>query len=79
MARNSKKQPFAYAKKGSDGKWYHWTALAGKLAAGVALGGGAVLGKWLFGDVLFDMVRFGLSSDVVNEIKRWFGAEETKR
>ena len=22
------KQPFAYAKRGSDGKWYHWTSLA---------------------------------------------------
>lgn len=31
----SKEQPFAYAKKGTDGKWYHWRKLAG---VGVTIG-----------------------------------------
>lgn len=26
--KSARKQPFAYAKRGQDGRWYHWRQLA---------------------------------------------------
>lgn len=68
----AKKQPYAYAKKGNDGKWYHWRVLGGRLAQGAALGIGFGLGKLLFGNIFSDIFEGGLVGDVVEEIKGWF-------
>lgn len=68
---NRKKQPFAYARRGDDGKWYHWTALAGKLAQGAALGVGFGLAKWLIGDWA-GMFGAGFIGDAVDDIKNFF-------
>lgn len=59
-----KKQPFAYAKKGDNGKWYHWTQLAGKLAQGILLGSGFTLAKWFISSDFF--------TDIFEDVKSCF-------
>lgn len=72
----SNKQAFPYAKRGSDGKWYHWTALvAGKLAQGAALGVGFGLAKWLIGD-WSGMFGAGFVGDAINDVKGFFTGEQ---
>ena len=74
MARKSKKQPYAYAKRGADGKWHHWRHLASAVAKGAALGGGIMLGKLLFGDVISLFGLQGLTKDLfdgVGDLFRW--------
>lgn len=70
------KQPFAYAKKGANGKWYHWTKLAGRVAGGLAQGAAFGLGfgltKWLFGDAISQFGLTGLTGDIVRGVKDLF-------
>lgn len=68
-----KKQPYAYAKRGPDGAWRHWTAYVAEAAVkGLALAGGLALGKWLLGGIgeLFSL--HGLTGDIVSSVKGLF-------
>jgi hypothetical protein len=75
-SRGGKHQPYAYAKKGDDGKWYHWTKLAGRVAGGLAQGAAFGLGfsltKWLFGDAISQFGLAGLTGDIVRGVKDLF-------
>ena len=68
--KKASKQPYAYAKQGEDGRWYHWTNFVGPLARGAAFGLGAAVFGWLFGSGGLGIS--GLTGDIVKEVKDWF-------
>lgn len=65
--RKRKKQPFAYARKGPDGKWYHWKHLApiaGRVAiAGVSLALAPTIAGFVK-DLFSEIWGHGLSADI---------------
>ena len=63
------KQPYAYAKRGPNGRWYHWTKL---IARGAAWGTGFWLAKWLLGDFY---ILGDLMGDIISEIRAVWRAE----
>lgn len=70
--KRGSKQPYAYAKRGGDGQWYHWTHFVKPVARGLAVAGGFMLGKFLFGDVIGLLGLSGLTGDIVREVKGLF-------